>query len=261
MYILTFRNPVLRKTMQKVFWQFPSTDNVDQWKRLDKKVQKQVSWLHDPKPLWDKDSHEKYEQEASNYKDTKLHKKQIKRSEQQYDFGKAYLEQDYDLNYILTTYVDMKYQDIWSEDFLKEKKWEIKENSSYFRIVKQGSVLVYISFHITTIFVVLLMATMRQSIISLGYVFILLPRVKDGGEVLDQRNIHQSKAKDDLEDEISNLKQEVDNMKKQDEDYDELALFELEQKLENKVNQLNKMTKKSKMGTFKQKLEEKKKQS
>mmetsp|Transcript_21579 Transcript_21579/g.33233 ORF Transcript_21579/g.33233 Transcript_21579/m.33233 type:complete len:262 (-) Transcript_21579:5310-6095(-) len=51
MYILTFRNPVLRKSMQKVFWQFPSTDNMEQWKRLDKKVQKQVKWLFDPKGL------------------------------------------------------------------------------------------------------------------------------------------------------------------------------------------------------------------
>ena len=36
------------------------------------------------------------------------------------------------------------------------------------------------------------MATMRQSIISLGYVLILLPRMKDGSEVLDQRNINQN---------------------------------------------------------------------
>jgi len=90
----------------------------------------------------------------------------------------------------LTTYVDLKYPTIFSEDFLKKKKWEIKENSVYFRLVKQGSQLVYVSFHIVTIFIVLLMATMRQSLISLGYVLILLPRMKDGSEVLDQRNIN-----------------------------------------------------------------------
>lgn len=66
-----------------------------------------------------------------------------------------------DLNYILTTYVDLKYQHIWSDEFLREKKRELKNNSSYYRLVKQGSTLVYVSFHVFTIFVVLLMATMR----------------------------------------------------------------------------------------------------
>ena len=106
------------------------------------------------------------------------------------------------MNYILTNYVDLKYPTIWSEEFLKQKKWEIKDNSSYFRIVKQGSQLAYICFHIFTIFLVLLMATMRQSIISLGYVLILLPRMKDGSEVLNQRNIHQNQSKDQLQEEV-----------------------------------------------------------
>ena len=66
-----------------------------------------------------------------------------------------------DLNEMLAMYVDIKYPTIFSEEFLKEKKWEIKDNSIYFRLVKQGSQLVYISFHILTIFIVLLMATMR----------------------------------------------------------------------------------------------------
>ena len=29
MYILVFRNPVLMKRMQKVFWQFPTLDNIE----------------------------------------------------------------------------------------------------------------------------------------------------------------------------------------------------------------------------------------
>mmetsp|Transcript_21579 Transcript_21579/g.33227 ORF Transcript_21579/g.33227 Transcript_21579/m.33227 type:complete len:988 (-) Transcript_21579:2058-5021(-) len=107
---------------------------------------------------------------------------------------------------------------------------------------------------------VLLMATMRQSFLSLGYVFILLPHVKNGGEVLDQRNIHQNKAKDQLEQEIDEITDEIIKMKKEGAD-DELALFELEEKLQSKNNQLNKMNKKQKMNSFKQKLEEKKKQS
>ena len=40
------------------------------------------------------------------------------------------------MNYVLTNYVDIKFQDIWSDEYLKEKKGEIKRNSSYFRIVK-----------------------------------------------------------------------------------------------------------------------------
>ena len=40
MYIMTFRNPILVKTMTKVFWQFPSPDDFNQWKRLDPMVQK-----------------------------------------------------------------------------------------------------------------------------------------------------------------------------------------------------------------------------
>jgi len=99
---------------------------------------------------------------------------------------------------MLINYVDMKYDHIWSNDYIKKKKQEIKENSPYYRIVKQGSQLVYISFHIFTIYIVLLMATMRQSVISLGYVFILLPRMEDGSEVLNQRNINQNSAQDKL---------------------------------------------------------------
>jgi hypothetical protein len=59
------------------------------------------------------------------------------------------------------SFVDLKYQSIWSEEFIKEKKSEIKKNCIYFRLVKQGSQLIYITFHIFTIFIVLLMAAMR----------------------------------------------------------------------------------------------------
>jgi hypothetical protein len=61
----------------------------------------------------------------------------------------------------MTSYIDMKYPTIWAADFIKKKKWEIKENSLYFRLVKQGSVLVYLSFHIVMIFIVLLMSILR----------------------------------------------------------------------------------------------------
>lgn len=88
------------------------------------------------------------------------------------------------LNYLLITYVDMKGDKIWSTENCKAKKWELKQRSIYFRLVKQGSQLVYFSFHIFMIFTILMMATLRQSFIALGYVVILLPRIKEGAEVL-----------------------------------------------------------------------------
>lgn len=99
------------------------------------------------------------------------------------------------LNDILVNYIDLKYQEIWSLEFQKKIKREFKQLSPYFRIVKQGSVLTYLTFHIFTILVVMLLATVRQSIISLGYVIILLPRMKDGSEVLMQRDLAQDSKK------------------------------------------------------------------
>ena len=106
----------------------------------------------------------------------------------------------------MTAYVDLKYINIWSEDFMKEKKREIKNNCAYYRVVKQGSVLVYLTFHIITIFITLLMAVMRQSFLSIVYVAVLLPRFKDAAAVLDQRSIHKNKAKDDLSKEVAQQK-------------------------------------------------------
>jgi hypothetical protein len=59
MYILNFRNPLLVKSVQKIFWQFPSAnDDIDMWKRLDDDVKRQVAFLSDPvsadAPMFDK---------------------------------------------------------------------------------------------------------------------------------------------------------------------------------------------------------------
>lgn len=113
------------------------------------------------------------------------------------------------MNYNLTNYVDLKYQTIWSDEFIKEKKREIKKNCIYFRLVKQGSQLFYITFHIITILVVLLMAAMRQSIFGILYVLILLPSMKDGAGVLKQRNVQQGKEIEDLEHRIEDIKDEL----------------------------------------------------
>ena len=165
-YTMCYSNPVLQHSMKKVFWSFPSKDDHEQWSRLDMPVRRQVANIFSSNPVGF----------AREY---------------QYNNKKC-------LNYILTNYVDIKYDNIWSEDFIKEKKAEFKKNSNYFRIVKQGSILVYLTFHIFTIFVILFMAIMKQSIISLGYVLCLMFRLRDAAKVLDQRQIQKEKYRDEL---------------------------------------------------------------
>lgn len=181
MSIFEFRNPILNKSLKKVFWQFPQKDDFEQWDRLDKDVQKQVDWIFNPKPLYrDGEVH-------PNFKEVEpeLSKEQKSLAKAQFVFAQEYNRNiKVDLNYHLTNYVDIKYTTIWGEEFMKEKKWEIKKNCIYFRLVKQGSQLIYITFHIATILGVLLMAAMRQSLFAVMYVIILLPKMKDGAEVL-----------------------------------------------------------------------------
>jgi len=111
-----------------------------------------------------------------------------------------------DLNYHLINYVELKFNDLWSEEKVKEKKWELKQQNTYFRLVKQGSILVYLTSHLFVIFVILLMATLRQSFVSLVYFLLILlslfrTRYYAAG-VLTQRdqNIHKQRAQ--TEDEI-----------------------------------------------------------
>jgi len=60
------------------------------------------------------------------------------------------------------------------------------------------------------------MATVRQSVFSLGYIFILIFRMKDGAEVLKQRNFQEKKEINDLEDKMDELQEQLDqeNVKK-----------------------------------------------
>jgi hypothetical protein len=85
---------------------------------------------------------------------------------------------------MLVNWAELKCDKVWSNDLIREKKWELKEQSFYFRTVKQGSVLVYLTFHVIMMFIIMLMTAVRRSIISFVYVAILLPRMKDGAEVL-----------------------------------------------------------------------------
>jgi len=49
MYIMHYRNPLLVKSMEKVFWSFPSAfDHKSKWDRLKPEVRKQVQWLYQP---------------------------------------------------------------------------------------------------------------------------------------------------------------------------------------------------------------------
>jgi len=65
------------------------------------------------------------------------------------------------------------------------------------------------------------MAVMRQSFLSLGYVLILLPRMRDGAEVLMQRNIHQDKSKNEIELDIELLEESLKEL-----EHPEQHLFE-----------------------------------
>ena len=126
----------------------------------------------------------------------------IDRAKDQYDFAIEYNKNPHmDLNQILINYIDLKYNEIWSTDQCRKVKAQFKQQSVYYRLVKQGSVLIYLTFHIFTIFLILLMATLRQSFFALGYVLIFIPRLKHGSEVLMQRNIHQDNKEQNLKDE------------------------------------------------------------
>lgn len=255
-----FRNPILVKTMVKVFWQFPSPYQEEKWKRLTPNVQQQANFLKNPRPLFDKsEANPVYTKETSNFKDTELTKEQVEKANQLYEFALEYKRMNkVDLNYMLTNWVDLKYDHIWSDEFISQKKQEIKDNSTYYRIVKQGSQLVYVAFHIFTILIVMLMATMRQSLISLGYVLIIFPRMKDGSEVLSQRTINQSSSKDKLEEEIQELEDQLKAAQGEDskltlEDISKIEdeLFERKQLLKSYLDSQKKMS-------FKQKQEMKK---
>ena len=118
---------------------------------------------------------------------------------------------------MLTNYVDIKYDKIWSIDFIKQKKGELKNNSNYYRIVKQGSILVYLTFHVFTIFIVLFMAIMRQTLISIGYVICLLMRLNDAAKVLDQRQVQVDKRRKVLLEEIKQIRFEITELNGEDE--------------------------------------------
>ena len=153
MYIFEFRNPILSKSLKKVFWQFPTKDDATQWARLDSTVQKQADWLFSPKPLTLDDGKKQKKQEwHPNFVPLKseLSKEQKNLAKDQYQFAREYqANNEYDLNYHLTNYVDIKYQTVWSDEFIKEKKWEIKKELRILQIgqVRQPALLHFFPHH------------------------------------------------------------------------------------------------------------------
>jgi hypothetical protein len=72
---------------------------------------------------------------------SELKGKALTKAMSEYEFSKKYGYIDNEENYIdlndkLITYIDLKYNQIWSTDFCKKIKWEIKELCIYFRLVK-----------------------------------------------------------------------------------------------------------------------------
>ena len=104
-------------------------------------MQKQVDFLYSPKSLTKSgvtiEKASDYDPQDSNYKKFVFTETQMTTADEQYEFALKYNKiNKHDLNYLMTSYIDIKYPHIWSADFIKKKKWEIKENSLYFRLVK-----------------------------------------------------------------------------------------------------------------------------
>ena len=57
------------------------------------------------------------------------------------------------------------------------------------------------------------MVVIRQSLLSLGYLLVLLPRFKNTAAVLDQRSIYKNKTKDELREEVVHLKRLINDLK------------------------------------------------
>lgn len=106
-------------------------------------------------------------------------------------------------------YVDLRNIGLWNDKKCREKKQELKRQSNYFRLVKRGSLLIYLIFHVFTIMVILLMATVRASIISFIYVLILMPHFGTAAEVLTMRLFAQESSRVELEAEVARLEEET----------------------------------------------------
>ena len=100
------------------------------------------------------------------------------------------------------------------------------------------------------------MAIIRQSAISLVYVLILIPRIKDCAEVLDQRVINFYRRQGELEDKIEALKGELDNARREGK-LRASRKKELEQELHEVQTELEELNSSREQLTNEQRMEEK----
>jgi len=56
--------------------------------------------------------------------------------------------------------------------------------SPYYQVFKNGKVLIFTTWHILTLVLILLMAMLRGSLISFGYVLMMVPFLKESANVL-----------------------------------------------------------------------------
>jgi hypothetical protein len=67
---------------------------------------------------------------------------------------------------------------------IKDRLKELKSKSHYYQLIKNGSVLLYTTWHIFTIMMICVSALCRRSVLSTFYVISLLPYIKDSADVL-----------------------------------------------------------------------------
>jgi FtsZ-binding cell division protein ZapB len=102
-----------------------------------------------------------------------------------------------------------------------------------------------------------MMAIIRQSVISLVYVLILIPRIKDCAEVLDQRVINFYRRQGELEREIEALKAELAGVGRPAGRLSASRKKELEQELHEVQTELEELNSSREQLTNEQRMEEK----
>ena len=97
------------------------------------------------------------------------------------------IEKQINFNKKLEEYTELmnyKYPAEFNHRSKSKRLCELKDQCSFYIITKNAPILIFTTWHIFTMFVILLMALCRRSLISLGYVVALLPYLRDSRSVL-----------------------------------------------------------------------------
>lgn len=183
-YILIYRNPIFNISMRKVFWMLPlPNDDPKKWNRLDEQTKQKKLFSLNPIPLTDP----KYDQLREDHGlNTDFHNKV---SKMRVDLMKHNLQRFISLDSFLVNYIDLKYNEIWSIPFMKKIKNQLKQQNIYYNIVKSGSQVIYLLYHINTICLILLLSIMRQSLVSVIYIIVIIWKIMFNSEdALKQRS-------------------------------------------------------------------------